>query len=500
MDEPRPYGIGGAQLDSSREQLIPSEPEAGADLKKEAAVTSMRTLSALFTTLILLVVVTAIGWPQPAPMTTEPPAGELPSAAAVQPQIDSGDTAWLLMSSALVLLMTAPGLALFYGGMVRQKNALATIMQSFVIMALISVQWVLWGYSLAFGPDVAGIIGGLEWLGLAGVGLEPGPYSDTVPHQAYMLFQLMFAIITPALITGTFAERMKFSTFIVFILLWATLVYDPLAHWVWAKGGWLGNLGTLDFAGGTVVHISSGISALAAALVIGKRRGFGHEPMPPHSLPFTVVGAALLWFGWFGFNAGSALSAGALATSAFTVTNTAAASGALAWMFSEWAIRGKPTVLGAASGAVAGLVAITPASGYVGPLASIVIGGVAGFLCYNACNLKTRLGYDDSLDVVGVHGVGGTWGALATGLFASKAINAAGGDGLFYGNPAQLWNQLVGIVAAGALGFVMTWLILKVLDATMGLRVTDEEEVEGLDLSQHSETAYSLGSSTFRER
>ena len=289
------------------------------------------------------------------------------TAAAAQPKIDSGDTAWLLMSSALVLLMTAPGLALFYGGMVRQKNALATIMQSFIIMALISVQWVLWGYSLAFGPDIGGLIGGLDWLGLRGVGLDPGPYSDTVPHQAYMLFQLMFAIITPALITGTFAERMKFSTFIVFTLLWATLVYDPLAHWVWGKGGWLGSMGTLDFAGGTVVHISSGISALAAALVIGRRRGFGHEPMPPHSLPLTVAGAALLWFGWFGFNAGSALSAGALATSAFTVTNTAAASATLSWMFSEWAIRGKPTVLGAASGAVAGLVAITPASGYVGP-------------------------------------------------------------------------------------------------------------------------------------
>jgi Amt family ammonium transporter len=315
-----------------------------------------------------------------------------------------------------------------------------------------------------------------------------------------MLFQLMFAIITPALITGTFAERMKFSTFLVFTLLWATLVYDPLAHWVWAKGGWLGNLGVLDFAGGTVVHISSGISALAAALVIGKRQGFGREPMPPHSLPFTVMGAALLWFGWFGFNAGSALTAGGLATNAFVVTNTAAASATLAWMFSEWAIRGKPTVLGAASGAVAGLVAITPASGYVGPLAAVVIGGVAGFLCYNACNLKTKLGYDDSLDVVGVHGVGGTWGAIATGLFATKAINAAGADGLFYGNPGQLWNQVIGIVAAGALGFGLTTVILKILDATMGLRVTDEEEVEGLDLSQHSETAYALGGSALRER
>jgi Amt family ammonium transporter len=467
--------------------------------KKEEAVASTRTLSAVFTTLILSAIITGLVWAQPAPMAAEQPAVSQPASAAAEPKIDSGDTAWLLMSSALVLLMTAPGLALFYGGMVRQKNALATIMQSFIIMALISVQWVLWGYSLAFGPDKAGLIGGLEWLGLQGVGLDPGPYSDTVPHQAYMLFQLMFAIITPALITGTFAERMKFSTFIVFTLLWATLVYDPLAHWVWGKGGWLGGMGTLDFAGGTVVHISSGISALAAALVIGKRRGFGHEPMPPHSLPFTVAGAALLWFGWFGFNAGSALSAGALATSAFLVTNTAAASAALAWMFSEWAIRGRPTVLGAASGAVAGLVAITPASGYVGPLTSILIGAVAGFLCYNACNLKTKLGYDDSLDVVGVHGVGGTWGALATGLFATKAINAAGADGLFYGNPGQLWNQLVGIVAAWVLGFVVTYILLKILDATMGLRVTEEDEVAGLDISQHSETAYSIGGGVFRE-
>jgi ammonium transporter, Amt family len=449
---------------------------------------------------MLLALLTVIGWAQPVPTTPEQPAVAPPAAAAAQPTIDSGDTAWLLMSSALVLLMTAPGLALFYGGMVRQKNALATIMQSFIIMALISLQWVLWGYSLAFGPDKASLIGGLEWIGLRGVGLDPGPYSDTVPHQAYMLFQLMFAIITPALITGTFAERMKFSTFIVFTLLWATLVYDPLAHWVWGKGGWLGSLGTLDFAGGTVVHISSGLSALAAALVIGRRWGFGHEPMPPHSLPFTVVGAALLWFGWFGFNAGSALSAGALATSAFVVTNTAAASATLAWMFSEWAIRGRPTVLGAASGAVAGLVAITPASGYVSPLASILIGAVAGFLCYNACNLKTKLGYDDSLDVVGVHGVGGTWGALATGIFATTSINADGGDGLLYGNPGQLWNQLVGILAAWVLAFVVTFILLKILDATMGLRVSEEEEVAGLDITQHSETAYSVGSSSFREQ
>ena len=447
-----------------------------------------RSLTLLCLTLLALVLIA------PEVVPAQQPPAPAPAPAPAPPKIDSGDTAWLLTSSALVLLMTAPGLALFYGGMVRRKNALGTIMQSFIILALISVQWVLWGYSLAFGPDKGGIIGGLEWLGLRGVGLQPNPdYGATVPHQAFMVFQLMFAVITPALITGAFAERLRFSTFIVFTLAWATLVYDPLAHWVWGVGGWLRNLGALDFAGGTVVHISSGISALAAALVIGRRKGYGHEPMPPHNLPLTVSGAALLWFGWFGFNAGSAISAGALATSAFVVTNTATAAAALGWMFTEWASRGKPTVLGAASGAVAGLVAITPASGYVTPMAAIVIGAVAGFLCYNACILKAKLGYDDSLDVVGVHGVGGTWGALATGLFATKTINEAGGDGLFYGNPGQLGVQVVAILASWVLAFVMTFIILKVLDALMGLRVSREEEEAGLDLTQHSETAYTLG-------
>ncbi len=435
-------------------------------------------------------------WAQSSPPAPAAPAPAAPAPAAEPPapKIDSGDTAWVLVSAALVLLMTAPGLALFYGGMVRQKNALGTLMQSFIILALISVQWVLWGYSLAFGPDKGGIIGGLEWAGLNGVGPAPNPdYAATIPHTAFMLFQMMFAVITPALITGAFAERKKFSTFLVFIMVWATVVYDPLAHWVWGMGGWLRNLGALDFAGGTVVHISSGISALAAALVIGKRRGYGHQPMPPHNLPFTVLGASLLWFGWFGFNAGSALAANGLAAHAFTTTNTATAAAALGWMFTEWTSRGKPTVLGAASGAVAGLVAITPAAGYVTPLASIVIGVVAGLICYTACNLKAKLGYDDSLDVVGVHGVGGTWGALATGLFATKLVNEAGGDGLFHGNPKQLWIQLVAVVVTWVLGFVMTTVILKVLDAIMGLRVTEEEEVVGLDLSQHSETAYMLG-------
>jgi len=420
-------------------------------------------------------------------------AQEAQQAAPPPPKIDSGDTAWMLTSSALVLMMTIPGLFLFYGGLVRRKNALGTIMHSFILAAVISIQWVLWGYSLAFGPDKAGLIGGLDWIGLTGVGLEPYPdYSATIPHQAFMIYQLMFAIITPALITGAFAERMKFSTFLVFMLLWATFIYDPLAHWVWGVKGWLRELGALDFAGGTVVHISSGISALAAAIIIGKRRGYGQEPMPPHNLPFSVIGASMLWVGWFGFNAGSALGAGSLATSAFVVTNTATAAAALSWMFAEWIAKGKPTVLGAASGAVAGLVAITPASGFVAPLPSIIIGVGAGVLCYTACNLKTKLGYDDSLDVVGVHGVGGTWGALATGLFASKAINEAGADGLFYGNPGLMKAQIIAVVATWVLAFVGTTIILKVLDVTMGLRVSEEEEIQGLDLAQHSESAYAL--------
>ena len=437
------------------------------------------------------------GAPPPA-LAAPPPAGA--PAPAPPAKIDSGDTAWVLVSSALVLLMTAPGLALFYGGMVRQKNALGTLMQSFIVLALISIQWVLWGYSLAFGPDKGGIIGGLEWAGLRNVGQMPNAdYAATIPHQAFMLFQMMFAVITPALITGAFAERKKFSTFLVFILAWATFVYDPLAHWVWGMGGWLRNLGALDFAGGTVVHISSGVSALVAALIIGRRRGYGHQPMPPHNLPFTVIGASLLWFGWFGFNAGSALTAGGLAAHAFTTTNTATAAAALAWMFTEWSSRGKPTVLGAASGAVAGLVAVTPAAGFVTPMASIVIGAVAGVICYTACNIKSKLGYDDSLDVVGVHGVGGTWGALATGLFATKLVNDAGGDGLFYGNPKQLGVQIVAVLVTWVLALVMTTIILKVLDAIMGLRVTDEDEQAGLDLSQHSETAYSFSGSSYGE-
>ena len=412
---------------------------------------------------------------------------------AAPPTVDTGDTAWMLTSSALVLMMTIPGLFLFYGGLVRAKNTLGTVMQSFIIVGLISIQWALWGYSLAFGPDKGGIIGSLAWVGLKGVGLDPNPdYAATIPHQAFMIYQLMFAIITPALITGAFAERAKFSTFIIFILLWATFIYDPLAHWVWGVGGWLRKLGALDFAGGTVVHISSGISALAAAMMFGRRIGDGHEAMPPHNLPFSIIGASLLWVGWFGFNAGSALAAGGLATSAFVATHMATAAAALLWMFMDWIFRGKPTVLGAASGAVAGLVAITPASGFVGPISSIIIGIGAGVFCSIACNVKPKLGYDDSLDVVGVHGIGGTWGALATGLFASKAINAAGNDGLFFGNPGQLWVQFVAVVVTWVFAFVGTLIILYILKVIMGLRVSEEEEQMGLDLSQHEEKSYTM--------
>lgn len=408
------------------------------------------------------------------------------------PKVDTGDTTWLLISSALVMLMT-PGLALFYGGMVRQKNVLSTIMQSFIALGVITIQWVLYGYSLAFGPDRGGVIGSLDWIGLRGVGLDPHPdYSPTVPHQAFMIFQMMFAVITPALITGAFAERFKFKTYLVFLILWATFVYDPLAHWVWGVGGWIRNLGALDFAGGLVVHISSGIAALAATLVVGKRKGYMEEPMPPHNLTLTLLGAALLWFGWFGFNGGSAIASGSLATSAFVVTHISTAAAALSWMIAEWRYRGNPTVLGAASGAVAGLVAITPASGFVGPMSAIVIGLVAGLLCYFAINLKTKLRYDDSLDVVGVHGVGGTWGALATGLFASKAINSTGKDGLFFGNPSLLGIQALTVAAAWIYSFVITLIILKVLDWTMGLRVSEEHEINGLDLSQHGEVGYSF--------
>ncbi len=418
--------------------------------------------------------------------------GLTPAAAwaADASKIDSGDTAWVLTSSALVLMMTIPGLALFYGGLVRGKNALSTMMHSFVLTALISVTWVLYGYSIAFGPDVKMLFGSLAYVGLKGVGAEPMSLAPTIPAGAFMVFQLMFAVITPALISGAIAERIKFKGYLVFMLLWATFIYGPLCHWVWG-GGFIGaKWGALDFAGGTVVHISSGVSALVACIVLGKRRGQGHEPMPPHNLPFTVMGAGLLWVGWFGFNAGSALAANALAASAFVATNTAAAAAALGWMFTEWVTRGKPTVLGIASGAVAGLVAITPAAGFVSPLASILIGAVAGALCYTACNLKAKLGYDDALDVVGVHGVGGTWGAIATGIFAWTAINSGGKDGLIHGNPGLVWIQVKAVLATWVFCGVGTFVLLKITDMLVGIRVPEEDEVMGLDLTQHSEQAY----------
>jgi Amt family ammonium transporter len=406
--------------------------------------------------------------------------------------MNPADTAFVLVSAALVMLMT-PGLALFYGGMVRGKNVLATIMQNFILLGVIGLQWAFFGYSLAFGPDAGHVIGNLDWVGLSGVGFEPfKAYAATIPHQTFMIYQAMFAIITPALITGAFAERLKFSTFLVFMLFWATFVYDPVAHWVWGDGGWLKSLGALDFAGGTVVHINAGIAALAAALVVGRRQGYGAEAFIPHNLPMTVLGAGLLWFGWFGFNAGSALAAGALASSAFTATHFATCAAALSWIGTEWLVRGKPTTLGAASGAVAGLVAITPAAGFVGPMSGIIIGLGAGIICYLAVLAKVKLGYDDSLDVVGVHCVGGIWGALATGFFASKLINPAGGDGLFFGNPQQLLVQFIAVMATLIYSFVISWVLFKVLDATMGLRVAPEDEVAGLDLIEHQESGYSL--------
>jgi Amt family ammonium transporter len=405
-------------------------------------------------------------------------------------EISAGDTAWLLLSAALVMLMT-PALGFFYGGLVRRKNVLATIMHSFFILCLISVQWVLWGYTLAFGPDIGGVIGGLDWLALRGVGQDAGPYAATVPHQAYMVFQMMFAVITPALITGAFAERKRFKAFVVFTLLWATFVYDPVAHWVWG-GGWLSKLGALDFAGGTVVHITSGVSALVAALVLGRRKGYGSETLEPHDATMTVLGASLLWFGWFGFNAGSAISAGGLAANAFVVTNTAAAMAALTWMTVSWLHKGAPSVLGAAAGAVAGLVAITPASGYVDVSASILIGLGAGVFCYTAIQITKRFKVDDALDVFGVHGVGGTWGALATGVFATVAVNSAAKDGLIAGNAAQLGIQAIAVVAVIAYSAVMTFGILKVIDLFVGLRVGEHEEVLGLDATQHREAAYQI--------
>ena len=402
--------------------------------------------------------------------------------------VDSGDTAWLLVSCALVLFMT-PGLALFYGGMVRRKNVLATLMHSFSALPLVTVQWVMIGYSLSFGATHGGLIGGFDFVGLKGVAFEA---KGTVPHLAFCAFQMMFAVITPALIAGAFAERMKFSAYVAFVLLWSTLVYDPVAHWVWAEKGWLAQRGALDFAGGTVVHLSAGASALVCAVVLGKRTGYPHERHQPHNLTMTLTGAGILWFGWFGFNAGSALGANGVAALALVDTHVAAAAGAVGWIAIEWIQRGKPTALGVASGLVAGLVGITPAAGFVAPWAAMVIGGLAGVVCYIAVVSKERLGYDDSLDAFGVHGVGGALGAVLTGVFASKTFNKAGADGALYGNPAQLGTQVLGIVAVGVYSVVVTSVLLKILDKVVGLRVPVPDEREGLDSTEHGETGYAL--------
>lgn len=407
-------------------------------------------------------------------------------------KLDTGDTTFILLSAALVMLMT-PGLALFYGGMVRTKNVLSTLMQSFFVLGLISVQWIVIGYSLAFGPDVNHLIGNLEWLGLQGVGTDIyEAYAATIPHQAFMIFQAMFAVIAAALISGAFAERMRFPAFVCFALLWSTLVYDPVAHWVWGVGGWMRDLGILDFAGGTVVHILSGVSGLVAAIMLGHRKGYGTDLMLPHHLPMTLTGASLLWFGWFGFNAGSALSANGLAASAFIVTHVAAAAGILGWVATEWLQHGKPTVLGAASGCIAGLVAITPAAGFVNALSAIFIGLVGGLVCFFAVSfLKRRLGYDDSLDAFGIHGVGGAWGAIATGIFATTAVNPAGADGLFYGNASLLWLQALGVLSSSLYAAVMTFGIIRGLQLFMPVRADSSEELVGLDLSDHGERGYS---------
>jgi len=404
-------------------------------------------------------------------------------------EINSGDTAWILVATALVMMMT-PALAFFYGGMVRKKNLLSTINLSFITIGLISLQWVLIGYTLAFGTSQGGFVGGLNFLAFAGVGADPNPdYAATIPHLAFAAYQMMFAIITPALITGAFVERVRFKAFLIFTVLWATLVYDPVAHWVWGVGGFLRNMGTLDFAGGTVVHITAGFSALAFAIVLGKRKWFGQSTMEPNNIPFTVLGAGLLWMGWFGFNGGSALAANGLALNAVVTTNTAAAAAAVVWMFLSWRDN-KPSVLGIVTGAVVGLVAITPAAGFVTPLAAIVIGGIAAPVSYYAIQLRQKWGLDESLDVWACHGMGGTWGALATGLFATKLVNPAGADGLFYGNPSQFLIQGIGVLTAILFAFVVTFVLAKLLSNFMGLRVTENEEEVGLDISEHGERAF----------
>lgn len=404
--------------------------------------------------------------------------------------INTGDTAFILAAAGLVLLMT-PGLALFYGGMVRSKNVLGTILQSFIMISVISLEWVYVGYSMSFGPDVGGVVGDLSLFALNGVGSAPSDtYATTIPQIVFMIYQCMFAIITPALITGAFAERMKFSSFLVFSVVWTVVVYNPVCHWIWGSGGWLAAKGVLDFAGGLVVHLTSGAAALAAAIIIGPRKGYGKENFLPHNLPMTLLGTGLLWFGWFGFNGGSALAADGIAATAFVATHLGGMAGMAMWTLVEWKHRGKPTTLGAASGAIAGLATITPAAGFVGPNAAIIIGLIAGGICYLGVSMKGRLGYDDSLDVVGIHGLGGVVGTICLGIFASTAVNPGGADGLLAGNGAFLGIQLLGVAVVGIYAFVVSWILLKVVDLLMGLRVEEEGEVRGLDLSEHSEAAY----------
>lgn len=402
--------------------------------------------------------------------------------------IDTGDTAWVLISAALVFIMT-PGLAFFYGGMVRSKNVLTTIMQSFFIVAMISVEWVILGYAMTFGTDINGFIGSLDKIGLAGVGLNVLE-NGTIPELAFVAFQCMFAVITPALITGAFAERMRFAAFAVLILLWAIFIYNPMAHWVWG-GGFLSQLGALDFAGGLVIHILSGVSGLTICILLGKRRGYGQFAMLPHNLPMTVLGAALLWFGWFGFNAGSALGANGLAANAFVTTQAAAAAATVSWVLVEWYRNGKPTILGAASGCIAGLVAITPAAGFVKPMPALAIGLIGGIVCYFAVAvLKEKLGYDDSLDAFGVHGIGGTWGSIATGLWATTEVNPAGADGLFYGETHLLFAQIISVIVAYALAIVGTYILFKIVSHFMKVRADETEEIAGLDVVEHGERGY----------
>jgi Amt family ammonium transporter len=415
----------------------------------------------------------------------------LPAPTPAVPALNSGDTAWLLAASALVLLMIVPGIPFFYGGLVRSKNVIGTMVQTFVILCIVSLAWALCGYSLTYSPDRGGVIGGLDWMLLHGVeGTPYPPLAPTVPHQSFMLFQLLFAAFTPALIAGAFAERMKFSTLLIFTLLWSLFIYVPIAHWVWG-GGWLKKLGALDFAGGTVVHVSSGFSALACAMVMGKRRGWRTDYMAPHNLPYVLLGTGLLWVGWLGFNGGSARAASAVAVNAIVVTHLTAVMAAFTWMVMEWHHRGKPTVLGIATGAVAGLATSTAGAGYMSPSAALLVGAAGGACSYLAIVWKGRIGYDDTLDVLGTHGIGGIIGTLTTGLFASRAVNSAGADGLLAGNSSLLGTQLIAVIAVMGFSFIGTYTILKLLEGSMGLRISQEEEATGLDLSQHNERAYS---------